>query len=129
MQVFLLAEGATGQRSYTTSAGISRSGVSHLRTTLHATSPRVPEVGRGRPLYPAKKVTMDLSLGNIIAGGFISLIGLALLMYGRKEVRVPHLAAGVVLIVYPYFIGIWWLQILIAVVILGGLSLFSRLGY
>ncbi|MBN1320639.1 MAG: hypothetical protein JXA87_07355 [Thermoleophilia bacterium] len=72
---------------------------------------------------------MDLSLGNIIAGGFISLIGLALLMYGRKEVRVPHLAAGVVLIVYPYFIGIWWLQILIAVVILGGLSLFSRLGY
>lgn len=72
---------------------------------------------------------MDLSLGNIVVGGFISLIGLALIMYGRKEVRVPHIVVGLILVVYPYFVGIWWLQILIAVVVLVALGLVSRLGY
>lgn len=33
---------------------------------------------------------MDLTIGNIIVGGFISLIGMALILYGRKELRVPH---------------------------------------
>ena len=64
-----------------------------------------------------------------MVGGFISLVGLAVLMYGRKEVRVPHMVAGVILIVFPYFVGIWWLAILIAVVILTGLAVMSRLGW
>ena len=72
---------------------------------------------------------MDLSLGNLVVGGFISLIGLALLMYGRKETRVPHVITGVILIVFPYFVGIWWLAILIAAVIAAGLALVSRLGW
>jgi hypothetical protein len=72
---------------------------------------------------------LDFSLGNLAVGIFISLIGLSVLMYGRKEVRVPHIVAGLILIVYPYFISIWWLAILIAVVILAGLALVSRLGY
>ena len=72
---------------------------------------------------------LDLSLGNLVVGGFISLVGLAVLMYGRKEVRVPHMVAGVILIVFPYFVGIWWLAILIAVVILTGLAIVSRLGW
>jgi hypothetical protein len=71
---------------------------------------------------------MNLSLGNLVVGGFISLIGLALVMYGRKETRVPHVVAGVILIVFPYFVGIWWLAILIAAVIIAGLALASRLG-
>ena len=64
-----------------------------------------------------------------MVGGFISLVGLAVLMYGRKEIRVPHMVAGVILIVFPYFVGIWWLAILIAVVILTGLAVMSRLGW
>ena len=68
-------------------------------------------------------------MGSIVVGGFISLVGMALLLYGRKEVRVPHIVVGLILVVYPYFVGIWWLQILIAVMLLSGLSLVSRLGY
>ena len=64
-----------------------------------------------------------------MVGGFISLVGLAVLMYGRKEVRVPHMVAGVILIVFPYFVGIWWLAILIAAVVLSGLALMSRFGW
>lgn len=71
---------------------------------------------------------MDLSPVNLFVGGFISLIGLALLVYGRKEVRVPHMVVGLILIVFPYFVGIWWLQVLIAAAVIGGLSLVSRLG-
>jgi hypothetical protein len=72
---------------------------------------------------------LDLSLGNLVVGIFISMIGAAVLMYGRKEVRVPHIAAGVILIVFPYFVGIWWLAILIAAIVLAALSVASRLGY
>jgi hypothetical protein len=72
---------------------------------------------------------LNLSLGSLVAGGFISLVGLAVLMYGRKEVRVPHLVAGGILVVFPYFVGIWWLELVIAAVVLAALALISHLGW
>jgi hypothetical protein len=72
---------------------------------------------------------MDLSLSTLVVGIFISLIGVALLIYGRKEARVPHMIAGLLLIVFPYFVGQWWLAIVIAAVILAALAIISRLGY
>lgn len=60
---------------------------------------------------------------------FLSLIGMALVLYGRKEGRWPHIIVGLVLLVYPYFVGNVVLQVAIAVVLLAGLSLVSRLGY
>ena len=74
-------------------------------------------------------MSLNLSFGNIVVSVFIGLVGTALLLYGRKEVRVPHIAAGAILIVFPYFVGIWWLAVLIAAAILAGLSVVSRLGY
>jgi hypothetical protein len=74
-------------------------------------------------------VSLNLDLSTLVVGIFISLIGAALLLYGRKEVRVPHIVAGLILIVFPYFVGIWWLAIVIAVVILAALAIISRLGY
>ena len=72
---------------------------------------------------------LNLNMGSILIGVFISMIGSAVVLYGRKEVRVPHIAAGVILIIFPYFVSIWWLAILIAAIILASLSLASRLGY
>jgi len=60
---------------------------------------------------------------------FLSLIGMALVLYGRKEGRWPHIIVGLVLLVYPYFVGNVVLQVVIAVVLVAGLSLVSRLGY
>jgi hypothetical protein len=71
----------------------------------------------------------NLSLGNLAVSIFLGLIGAALLLYGRKEIRVPHIVAGVILIVFPYFVGIWWLAVLIGVVVIAGLSVVARLGY
>ena len=50
---------------------------------------------------------MNLDLSTIVLGGFIGLIGLALVSYGRKEVRIPHIVVGLILLVYPYFVGNW----------------------
>ena len=38
-------------------------------------------------------------LVSLIAGG----IGFVLFVYGKKQQRWPHLAAGLILMVYPYF--------------------------
>ncbi len=74
-------------------------------------------------------MNLDLSLGDLALGIVISMIGAALVMYGRKEIRVPHMIAGVILMVFPYFVGIWWLALLIAAVILAGLSVAAKLGF
>jgi hypothetical protein len=72
---------------------------------------------------------MNLNLNTILVGSFISLIGLALLMYGRKEGRVPHMVVGLLLIIYPYFVGNPLIEVAVAVVLVAGLSLVSRLGF
>jgi hypothetical protein len=74
-------------------------------------------------------VSVDLSLSSILVGVFISMIGLVLLGYGRREVRVPHMVVGLLLMVYPYFVGNLIIQIVIAVALVAGLALVSRLGY
>lgn len=66
---------------------------------------------------------------SIFVAIFLSLIGMALVLYGRKEGRWPHIIVGLVLLVYPYFVGNVVLQVAIAVVLLAGLSLVSHLGY
>lgn len=65
---------------------------------------------------------------TIFVAIFLSLIGMALVLYGRKEGRWPHIVVGLLLLVYPYFVGVV-LQVVIAAVLLAGLSLVSRLGY
>jgi hypothetical protein len=70
---------------------------------------------------------VHLSVGMLTVSIFVSLIGAALVMYGRRETRVPHMVAGMILIVFPCFVGIWWLAIAIAAVILVALAVV--LGY
>jgi hypothetical protein len=74
-------------------------------------------------------VDMNLSTGGIFLGIFIGLLGVALLSYGRKQMRVPHLAVGFILIVYPYFVPNWIATLCIAAFLVGGLAVASRLGY
>ena len=45
-------------------------------------------------------------VGNVIlASLLVSSIGFVLMAYGRKMGRAPHLIAGLILLVYPYFVG------------------------
>jgi hypothetical protein len=43
----------------------------------------------------------------LFLGIVISSIGLALFVYGKKQARVPQLAVGLALMVFPYFVDTW----------------------
>jgi hypothetical protein len=47
---------------------------------------------------------MDFSAGTLFASLVMSTAGFGLFLYGKKELRIPQLVVGVVLMVYPYFV-------------------------
>jgi hypothetical protein len=67
---------------------------------------------------------------TLIAGFLVSGIGFVLLSYGKKMSRPPHLLAGLILLVYPYFVPGAILTLVIAAVLLGLLWFaVKKLGY
>jgi hypothetical protein len=58
----------------------------------------------------------------------VSSIGLGLFVYGKKQKRAPHLAVGILLMAYTYFVPNIPLMFVIAGVLLGLLYLASYLG-
>lgn len=53
-------------------------------------------------------MTFDASV--LMASFLVSAVGFVLLVYGRKMGRIPHLAAGLLLMVFPYFLdGALWI--------------------
>jgi hypothetical protein len=62
-------------------------------------------------------------------GGVLGLVGLALVSYGRKELRIPHIVVGLILLICPYFVGNLIATVGIAVALVAGLAFVSRLGY
>ena len=47
---------------------------------------------------------MNLDVSSIAAGFVVSGVGFVLFNYGRKMGRLPHVAVGLVLMVFPYFV-------------------------
>jgi uncharacterized membrane protein YeaQ/YmgE (transglycosylase-associated protein family) len=41
---------------------------------------------------------------SIFVAFFVGLVGFAVFVYGKRQGRLPHLVAGVLLMAYPYFI-------------------------
>jgi len=58
----------------------------------------------------------------------VSAVGAGLFVYGRKEGRWPHLGIGVLLCVYPYFVGNAWVSAAIGAGLLGVLWILVRSG-
>jgi len=59
---------------------------------------------------------MDFDANSLLASLLVSSIGLVLFMYGKKMARVPQLAMGMVLMVFPYFVsGAIWILVIGAV--------------
>jgi len=72
---------------------------------------------------------MDLSAGTLFTSLIVSTIGFGFFRYGKKTERLPQLAAGLAMMVYPYFVAsaAWSLGIFGALVL--GLTLLVRAGY
>lgn len=47
---------------------------------------------------------MNLDVSSIVAGLVVSSLGFVLFSYGRKLSRPPHVIAGLLLMVFPYFV-------------------------
>ena len=72
---------------------------------------------------------MELDANSLIAGLVVSGVGFVLFSYGRKMSRVPHVVAGLVLLVFPYFVSSVLLMLGIAALLCGLLYLAVRAGY
>ena len=62
---------------------------------------------------------------SLITGG----TGFVLFVYGKKQERWPHMAAGVAMMVYPYFVDGVALQVGIAIAICAALWVAVRGGW
>lgn len=71
---------------------------------------------------------MDLSPSSLIASLVVSSIGMYLFMYGKKQLRVPQLLAGLALMIGPYFTGAPGETLGLGGVLLGGLVVALRAG-
>lgn len=72
---------------------------------------------------------MHLTPGRLFASLIVSAIGFVLLNYGRKMARLPQVVAGVLMLVYPYFVPGVLANALVAVGLLALLWLAVRLGW
>jgi hypothetical protein len=74
------------------------------------------------------EIHMSFDGSTILAFFIVGSIGFVLVSYGFKMKRVPHMVAGVMLLVYPYFIDSVLAIYLIAPIILGLMWLMIRRG-
>jgi hypothetical protein len=73
---------------------------------------------------------MSFDTPTLLAGLLVSSVGFVLLSYGKKMSRPPHLLAGLILMVYPYFVPGAILNLGIGAVLLTVLWFaVKRLGY
>jgi hypothetical protein len=86
-------------------------------------------LGRRMILAFAAPPLMSFDASSLLASLMVSSIGFVLLSYGKKMSRPPAMLAGLVLLVYPYFIANAWLMLPIAAVLLGLLWLAVKSGY
>jgi len=72
---------------------------------------------------------MDLDASSILASLVVGGIGTVALIYGKRQSRIPHMAIGLILIVFPYFLSSWVLILLIGALLTALLYLVVRMGW
>jgi hypothetical protein len=57
--------------------------------------------------------TMDFDANALLASLFIGLVGMGCITYGKRQGRIPPMAVGAVMLIYPYFVS--------SVLVMGGI--------
>jgi hypothetical protein len=53
---------------------------------------------------------MSLDPASIIVSLLLSSVGFVGFVYGKRQSRLPHMLAGAVLMIFPYFVpNVWWM--------------------
>lgn len=72
---------------------------------------------------------MSFDPGTLFLSLITSGIGFVLFMYGKKQDRMPQLVAGIVLMVYPYFVSSLLMNVLVGAGIIAAMWLVIRQGW
>jgi len=72
---------------------------------------------------------MSLDANLLFFSLITSGVGGVLFVYGRKQDRAPQLVAGIILIVYPYFVSSLVMDVAIFAAVLGAMWLAIRQGW
>lgn len=72
---------------------------------------------------------MQFTAAGLFASLIVGAVGLSLFVYGRKQVRVPHLVVGMAMLVYPYFVENFWITYAIAAALIGALWFAIRMDW
>jgi len=72
---------------------------------------------------------VSLDLNVLLFSIFTSGVGGVLFVYGRKQERPPQLVAGIILIVYPYFVSSLAMSVAIFAVIVAAMWIAIRQGW
>lgn len=72
---------------------------------------------------------MNFDLSSLVCGLIVSSVGFVLFQYGRKMSRAPHVLAGLILMVFPYFVPGVLVMFGIAALLCGLLFVAVRAGY
>jgi len=72
---------------------------------------------------------MSFDPGVLFLSLLTSGIGFVLFVYGKKQERPPQLVAGLVLMIYPYFVSSLLMNVLVGAAILAAMWLAIRQGW
>jgi len=72
---------------------------------------------------------MDIDGSSFAASFLVSAIGFVAFSYGKSTKRFPQMAAGGVLMIFPYFVDSWLTMLAIAALLLAAMVAAIRLGY
>ncbi len=72
---------------------------------------------------------MDIDANALLASLLIGSVGFVCLAYGKKQGRFPQMLAGLVLLVFPYFVSNLWLMLGIASAVVAVLWLAVKGGW
>jgi hypothetical protein len=71
---------------------------------------------------------MNIDGPSLLLSLALGAVGFVLTVYGKRMGRLPHLMAGLVLMIFPYFAPSILITLVIALVALGGLGFAVRSG-
>jgi hypothetical protein len=72
---------------------------------------------------------MSFDPSSLFVSLMVGSVGFVLLAYGKKQQRLPHIFAGLALMVYPYFVDGWLMMTGVGVGICVALWWAVRVGY
>jgi hypothetical protein len=74
-------------------------------------------------------ISVSLDAGPLFLMLITSGVGFVLLTYGKKQDRYPQVAAGIALMVYPYFVPNLMVNLLVGAAIVGAMWVAIRQGW